>query len=708
MDKFKLIFLYIIISVLHCSLSLAQDDSDTTGYETDEVIITATRTEQKLIDIPFSVQRVDQTQWKTSRKIGMNEVLTNIPGLWLQPRYGNHDVRVSIRGFGTRSNTGIRGVRILLDGIPESEPDGQTRVEALDFTAINKIEVAKGNLTSLYTNAPGGVINFFTDRYFPRSFVMSDNEFGEYNLRKNGIKIGLNGVDERFMATYSYENYRGYRAHSQQYQTRFNAVYETDLNPVSKFSLYGYYVNGLIKLPGSLTLEQYNHDDLAANSRDLSRDAKRISNKGRIGVSYYTKFGKKNSNLIEVTGYGTIKDLTRTAATYRIFTRYGLGGSFRFINQTQIGDRTNEFSVGGDLYYQAGPISEFNNIGGIKGDNLESLTDETLSNVGIYFLNQIPIIKNYLTLLVTGRYDRVVTVASDQLAGFKDTSRTFDKFTPKVALNFKISPRLAIYSSYGLGFDTPANNELDNYPFSTDGGLKLLNPDLVPQSSKNVEFGFKGDLSNRKSNIFRNTFIDLTFFNTKIDDAIIPFTADGTVFFRNAATVNRTGLEFGINTEVAKGLSLKGSYTYSNFKYDDYIARSIDQNGQISDQNFSGNKEPSNPDHNITGELAYQHTIKKKYTLYVKANFQSIGSMFVDDRNTESLQTSSYTLIGSQIGADFDFNSFRVLAFAGLNNITDEKYVAFIQINSDRLEFYEAGPRRNFFGGINLSYMFNR
>ncbi|MBK9404075.1 MAG: TonB-dependent receptor [Ignavibacteria bacterium] len=700
--------LYIILFLLIVYNPAYSQEEDTTVYQTDEVIISATRTEQKVIDIPFSVQRVDKTEWKSSRKMGMNDVLTNIPGLMLQPRYGNHDVRVSIRGFGTRSNTGIRGIRILLDGIPESEPDGQTRVEALDFTAISKIEVAKGNLSSLYTNAPGGVINFFTDKYFPTSFVMSDNEFGEYNLRKNGLKFGVNSGYQRFMTTYSYENYKGYRQHSETYQTRLNSVFETDLNKYSKLAIYGYYVNGLIKLPGSLTLAQYNKDDLAANSRDVSRDTKRISNKGRLGITYNTSFGKTKNNLIELTAYGTIKDLERTAATYRIFTRYGVGSSFRFINKSVIGDRENEFSLGGDLYYQTGPISEFNNIGGKKGDELQTLTDETLSNVGFYFLDQIPIVKKKLAFLVTGRYDRVVTSAQDLIAGFKDTSRLFDKFAPKFALNFKLTPRMSIYGSFGLGFDTPANNELDNYPFSSDGGLKLINPDLNPQSSVNFELGYKGEILNNKSNVFKRTFIELTMFNTKIDDAIIPFTVDGNVYYRNAATVKRTGLEFGLNSNIARGLDFKAAYTYSDFKYDTYKARSIDGEGQITEEDYSGNKEPSNPDNYFTSELSYSYSLGNDQSLFIKGNTLYSGEMYADDKNVDSLKTEDFLLTGVQLGGDLTFKNFRVLAFVGLNNIFDKKYVAFIQVNSDRQEFYESGPRRNFFCGLNISYLFSK
>lgn len=700
--------LFLIIPALCMFLnSNAQDAADSTQYEIDEVVISATRTEQKVIDIPFSVQRVDQSQWKSSRKMGMNDVLSVIPGLWLQPRYGNHDVRVSIRGFGTRSNTGIRGVRILLDGLPESEPDGQTRLEALDFTAISKIEVVKGNMTSLYTNAPGGVINFFTDKYFPRPFVLSANEFGSYDLRKNGLKFGLTSNDERFMATYSYENYGGYRYHSQEYQSRFNTIYEANLDPVSTISIYGYYVNGLIKLPGSLTLEQYNENYLQANPRDVSRDSKRISNKGRLGITYNTKFGKGNSNFVEVTGYGTIKDLSRTAATYRVFTRYGVGSNFRVINQSKIAGRNNEFSVGGDFYYQTGPINEFNNIGGIRGDELQALTDETISNVGFYFTEQFYLYKDYLSLLITGRYDRVNVAASNLLAGFQDTSRLFDQFTPKFAINYKFNPSMSVYGSFGWGFDTPANNELDNFPFSSDGGYKLINPDLEPQNTTSYELGYKGEIINNKSNLFTNTFIELSLFDTKIDDAIVPFTVDGNVFFRNAATVKRTGLEFGVNSTIAQGLTVKAAYTYSNFRYGNYEARSINAQGEINDADYSGNTEPSNPDNNFSAEVAYQYVYKKNYTFFAKGTVLSVGSMFVDDQNLEQYKTPSYTILGSQIGTNLSFNNFSVMAFAGLGNITNEKYVAFIQVNSDRLEFYEAGIPYNFFGGINLNYVFN-
>jgi len=716
----KTIYKLLSILFLFCTAAsgnvFAQYESDspedTSKYETEEIMVTGTRIEAKIIDIPFSVQRIDQSSWISSRKIGLNDILTTIPGLFLQSRYGNHDVRVTIRGFGSRSNSGIRGVRILMDGIPESEPDGQTRVEGIDFTSIGRIEVVKGNSSSLYTNAPGGVINFLTDKYFLRSFVLSENEFGSFDLRKNGLKVGINAKNTRFMLTGSYENYGGYRNHSQQYMNRLNGIYEADVTTNSRFTIYGYYVNTLIKLPGSLTLAQYNENDTAANSRSLDRDEKRITWKGRLGTTFNVNFvTKKFKHTFEVTGYGTIKDFDRTARTYRLITRYGVGSSFRYINKWTLPfiKAANDFSVGGDLYYQTGPISEFTNIGGTKGDELQNLNNETVTNVGFYGVEQFPIIKDRLSLLITARYDRVNYSSQNLIGGFQDTSRLFDKFTPKFALNLKITPVIAVYASFGLGFDSPAFNEMDNYSLSSDSALHLLNPDLEAQKSQNIEGGFKGNLPSIKGKFFTNTFAELTVFHNKIEDVIIPFTIDQDVYYRNAATSKRFGVEFGFNTDIVKGLTLKAAYTFSDFKYDKYIAReiTIDSLLHVTESDFSGNYEPSNPKNLFTGELSYRYIFEKNYTVFAKANYQHVGEMFVNDRNDDSLKTKAYNLINGQIGVDLTFGKVRVMAYGGVNNITDQKYVAFININSDRRDYYESGPRRNFFGGLTLAYMFN-
>lgn len=704
MKKYIIFFIVIFTFAIGEVFSQEIMEVDTTIYETQEIIITGTRTLKKIIDIPYSVERMSQKEIERSSGIGINSLFGTIPGIFTQSRYGNHDVRISIRGFGSRSNTGIRGVRILQDDIPESEPDGQTRIEAIDFNSLGSIEIVKGNSSSLYTNAPGGVVNFKTDLGFNKTFVSLHNEFGSYGLRQNGIKAGILTNDLRFILTYSYRNFDGYREHSQEYQNITNAALQTYLDNNTTVTVLLNSAMGLIKLPGSLKKSEYELDPNKANSTDVSRDSKRFSRKGRLAVRVNSFFGKHNNNEIEFTGYGAIKDFDRTAKTYRLFARYGIGGSFRYINRSEIGSVFNEFSVGSDAYYQTGPISEYNNINGIKGDNLLAQSDETISNFGAYIQDQITIIKNKLDFLLTGRYDNVTFDSKDLLLSVKNSNRNFDKFTPKFAVNFKFTNMLAAYASFGLGFDTPAGNEMDNFPFSSDGGQGLLNPDLKPQSSKNFEIGFKGNIFSEKRNYFNNIFVELTGYNLLIEDEIVPFVVDNTVYYRNAAKTNRKGIEFGLKTEIVKGLTFKSAYTFNDFKYDTYTALTIDQNGNQSTRQYDGNVVPSVPKHNISVDLMYDYNFSKYVRAFIKGNYTYIDKMYVNDANTENAE--SYILLNSLFGIDLSYKGFSLLANIGINNITDKQYVAFININDANGRFYESGPKRNFFGTLNLGYNF--
>jgi iron complex outermembrane receptor protein len=676
---------------------------DSLAYETDDVVVTATRVEKKIIDIPYPVIRLKNTSYKFSRKVTIDDVLENVPGLFLQSRYGNHDVRVSIRGFGSRSNTGIRGVRILLDGIPESEPDGQTRIEAIDFNSVGSIEVVKGNSSSLYTNAPGGVINFINDIYFPYSFATSFNEFGSFDLRRNGVKFGVRTDKYGFLGTYSYHHYKGYRPHSEDYWHIFNTVVDLLPGDETNLQVLGYFVDGLIKLPGSLTKEEFEEDPYQASQREVDRDAKRITTKGRLGLRFKTDFGNQKEHGIEVTGYGTLKYFHRTSSQYKIINRYGIGNSFRYIYRSSIANLDNEFSVGGDMLYQSGPIQFHQNIGGVKGDQLDALTDETISNVGFYFSDYLELYNKQLYLLLTGRYDNVFFEANDQLLATRSNNRRFEAFTPKAALNYKILPNVSIYTSYGFSFDSPAGNELDNYPTSSDPSV-LINPDLKAQKSQNFEVGIKGNLKNRYKLFFSNLLFEATFFSSVIEDEIVPFEVFGDVFFRNAAQTIRSGLEVGADVDVLPWLNFQTSYTFSDFSYDSYDALTINENLDTTSQNFSGSEVPSVPQHNIYAALSFNREFFQGITGYVRTSFRHVTGMYVDDANSD--KTDGYSVLNANAGLDLIFGNFNLLISGGVNNIFDKVFVGFVNINSSTGRFYEAGEPLNFYAGINFGYAF--
>jgi len=676
---------------------------DTIINDLNEVVITGTRVSKKIIDIPYSVVRMNFMDYRYDRKIGSSDILSGVPGLFLQSRYGNHDVRFSIRGFGSRSNSGIRGVRILLDGIPESEPDGQTRIEAIDFNSIGRIEIVKGNASSLYTNAPGGVVNFINDIGFHLSSITQFNQLGSYGLYRNGIKVAVRTKNYGLLTTYSYQNYDGYREHNGEYWHILNMVLETKPSDNTSLKILGYFVDGQIKLPGSLTKEEFEADPWQADQRSIDRDEKRITTKGRLGIRYNASFGDSLNNEIEITSFGTIKYFERTAKDYRIISRYGFGLTARYVNKTRILRRQNEFSVGTDLFSQPARIENYENISGTKGDQLLQLEAESIDNTGFYFSDNYEIIRNKLFVLLTGRYDNIIYYLREETLPSRDDRKKYHAFTPKLALNYKFTPWIAIYTSFGLSYDSPANNEMDSpYP------EYLYNTDIKAQESLNFELGIKGNLLRPESDLFKKILFEATVFNIIVDNEIIPYEVLGDVFFRNAARTHRMGMELGTQLEIIKDLSFAISYTYSNFTYKSYLAKTIEidslSNIVEKEQDFSGNIVPSVPKSNFYLALSYSHPIIRKINGFAKFSYMGISGLWVDDANSD--KTDGYNLLNTVLGLDMNFGNFNMMVSGGVDNIFDEIYVGFTNTNSANKRFYEAGAPRNYFVTVNLGYMF--
>ncbi|NQV03335.1 MAG: TonB-dependent receptor [Bacteroidia bacterium] len=676
---------------------------DTLFRELSEIVITATRMPERIIDIPYSVVRLNYSNYQFDRKVGASDMLSAVPGLFLQSRYGNHDVRFSIRGFGSRSNSGIRGIRILLDDIPESEPDGQTRIEAIDFNSIGRIEIVKGNASSLYTNAPGGVVNFINDIEFDNSSLVQFNQAGSFGLFRKGIKAAVRTNKYRFLTTYSYQNYDGYREHNNEYWHILNTVVETTPSEHTRLTILGYFVDGMIKLPGSLTKEEFEKDPYQANQRSIDRDEKRITTKGRVGIRYNATFGRKLNNDVEVTTYGTIKYFERTSREYRIINRYGLGLSGKYIHRHHIGTHTNEVMFGGDLFAQPARTEYYENINGARGDQILQLTSENITNKGLYFSNNFEILYDKMFFLLTGRYDNVKYRLDEETLPSRGGRLWFHAFTPKVALNYKILPLVALYTSFGYSFDSPANNELDS-----PDPVYLFNQDLKPQESQNFEMGIKGKLYQRNTKWFKRALFEATGFYIVVDNEIVPFEVLGEVYFRNAAKTHRMGTELGGLVEIWENLNLEASYTWSHFRYKTYDARiiEIDTLGNIiqTDRDFAGNIVPSVPANNLYVALSYAHPIGKHYNIFAKVSYQGISGLWVDDANTD--ETAPYSLLNSVLGVDMRFGNFNLMLSGGVNNIFDVIYVGFTNTNSADKRFYEAGAPRDYFVSLNLGYRF--
>ncbi len=678
------------------------ESRDTIKGIIDEVIVTGTRIAKRIIDIPFPVSRINFVDYKYNKKAGINDILESVPGLFMLSRYGNHDVKVSIRGFGSKSRSGIRGVRILLDGIPESEPDGQTRIEAIDFNSVGQIEIARGNLSSLYTNAPGGVINFVNDLEFDKPLLSQFNQFGTYGMRRNGLKFGFRNEHYGVLGTYSNHSYAGYRDHNTEHWNIVNAVIETTHSGNSSLKLLFYFVDGMIKLPGSLTKGEFESDPFQAEQRAIDRDTKRISTKGRLGIRYNSKFGHRLNNEIEITTYATIKYFERTNKEYRIINRNGLGLRVKYINRSQLFNRKNEFIAGTDLLFQPARTEYYQNINGTKGDQILQLVDEKISNTGLYFANNLEIIKKRLFVLFTGRYDNITFKLREETLPSRTDNKNFSAFVPKLALNYKLTEIVSLYTSYGFSYDSPAKNELESFDPEY-----LYNKDLKAKQTNSYEFGIKGFI-NRNSAIMSRAQFEITFFNLNISNEVVPYEVFGEVYFRNAAKTVRRGLEIGTRINVVDQLDFILAYTFSDFYYDSYSALSlqIDSAGSIIEahEDYSGRIVPSIPRNNLFLALTYGMNLTRNMDLFSKVSFNSVSGLWVDDANTD--QTSGYNILNLMAGIDYKLGKLNLLFSCGVNNLFDEVYVGFINTNSAEGRYYEPGEPMSFFGQLNIGYRF--
>jgi iron complex outermembrane receptor protein len=701
----KKITLYFILLLVFTSISYAQEEErDSMKYETEELVITGTRTMEKIIDIPFSVFRVDKKELMFGKKVSAKNVLADVPGLFLQSRYGNKDIRVTIRGYGTRSNTGVRGVKILQDGIPESEPDGETVVDAIDFTSLGGVEVVKGNLSSIYGNSPGGVVNFLTDTYFSDNYFTSNNQYGNYGFIQNGGKVGIKTNDYRFFMSYNYRNLKGYRDHSGEYGHLINSVFEGYLGNKSSISVLSNYVRGINRIPGSLTKEQFDSNPMQARDLAVSQDFRNESKKGRLAVKFKTVFGKQDANELEITGYGGMKDYMKTDDEfYTISTRNSLGSLVRFTNRSKLKDRNNMFTVGMDFASQSGPRTVYDNVNGNKGLTVVDQFEDLQSSVGFYVEDQFELIKNKSNLFFSSRYDKVsLSKNSLQFHGFTDTSRVFDSFTPKLGLNYKITPYIALYTSYGIGIDVPAVSELDNN-YTTSNTKYTLNPDLKPQNSQNFELGIKGNILNKKSEFMRKVKFEATFFDYVVINEIVPFTINQNTFFRNATRTNRLGIEFGLMCEPIEGIELVTNYTLTNFKYQDYSATIQGPSGNTV-ENYNGNFVPSIPRHILNLILNYEFELSRNVNGLLQWDCDYLTEMYVNDNNSES--TPSYFYGNVMAGINFNVGKLNTVIYAGVNNIFDKRYVGYVNINDFYGRYYETGEPRSIYSGLNVSYKF--
>ncbi|MGD9762840.1 MAG: TonB-dependent receptor family protein [Candidatus Binatia bacterium] len=659
----------------------------------DPIVVTASRLPQPLGDAPVSVSVIEQLDIQGAQKtVGLEEALDRVPGVFVQSSQNfAQDVRIQIRGFGTRSPFGIREIKVLMDGLPITEPDGQTQLDDVDLSAIGRIEVVRGPASSLYGNASGGVIQFFSEDAPPVPTAGVLLTGGSYGLGKYVLKGGARSERTRFFVAGSYLQLDGYREHSSTRSANFTGKLMYDLDRSTDVTLLLTAVDAPVADdPGALTRAEVDADPRQARALNVQLDAGEAVQQVRAG-SVLNRRG--DFSALGAYAYFTYRTFDNRlpippAAGDGIvaFDRYATGAGSRWEYHRPVLGWRQSFSLGADVQVQRDDRQRFQNLDGQRGvlglHQIESVTD-----AGVY-VRQAVYLRDDLELSAGARYDWFdydVDVDFPAHSGGSG-SRVLDAWSPSAGLRWTpvwgadaraYAPNLSLHALIGTAFQTPTLTELDN---PNGPGF---NPDVQPQNSITYEIGASAERADRYAASLAAYLIDIT-------DELVPFeSASGRTAFRNAGRSRRLGLEVEWQARLLPPLRWSGAVTLLDAEYREY---------DVGGQSFAGNEEPGIPSWWIYQELAYVHPSG----LFAAAEAFLVDGYFVDDANTAS--AAGYALLNLRAGYERHLGErWTIASFVGLSNVTGASYNGAVRLNALSGRYFEPAPGFNVYGGISIT-----
>jgi iron complex outermembrane receptor protein len=668
------------------AMSLAQaprDSTDSARVRLTPVTVTATRQPTSVFTAPIAVTVVGKPALETKRGYSLDDAVANVPGVFAQSRYGASDVRITIRGFGARgagdrSNAGTsRGIRVLIDGIPETEPDGRTSFDLVDLAAANHVEVVRSNASALWGNAGGGVINISTVPDFSGSFGSVQQMAGSFGFLRTAVQAATALGPAALAVTFTNTMQDGFRANSDSRRALINATLTSPLGDATDFGLFMTAANDLFHIPGPLTRAEAESTPEAANATYAARDERRYNRLGRIGATIRHSFDSASS--LSGMLYVNPKVLQRSErGTFRDFNRYHLGGNAVYRAGYRVSPAVGATTiVGADRAFQSGTILFYSlTEEGTRGTELRDNRAESAANTGV-FVQQSLSFGERLTVDLGARWDEIRYDYRDFFAPQLDDARSFSRVSPKVGVNYRVSQTHSFYANVGGGIEAPAGNETD--PASTFGQdtVTALNPLLEPIRSTTWEIGTKQVLPLRGP--FGFLSYDLAFYNTDVTNEIVPYR--GGRFYFTAGKVRRQGAEVSAALLGVHDAELAGSLTMSRNRYREYVVDSVHYGrpGEFAD--YAGNRVAGVPPLFYSARAG--RNLGDALPLRLAASVRGVGRYFVDDANVVDVPAWLTFAATISTSRPVPAGRFGVRAFLTVDNIADRRYIGSAFVNPD-------------------------
>jgi iron complex outermembrane receptor protein len=677
-----------------------QRPDTTKPYRLPPVRISVTRTELPLAKIPLSIHSVDRDQISRARPTwGLDEALVAVPGVFVANRYNfSQDQRISIRGFGARSAFAVRGIKIFLDGIPQTLPDGQGQLTNLELGEVDRIEVLRGSASALFGNASGGVISIWTrppvvDGVHGEARFVAGS-FGERSGRSwnkwqstAAMRVGAGSAQ----ITVSRLDYQGERDHSAADQRVLNARLRLPIVDGWSLTLItDVGDNPRADNPGSLTLAelQANRDTVPAlnTNRNAGKDVTQVQS----GATLHRTM--TNGGEVTVTIFRLTRGLENPiTTTYIDLDRVAYGARSSVTYPLPLGSLAHRLTAGFDFQRQRDDRQNFNYLNtpgdSATRDTVRSLNQlEHVTEFGPFVQSAFELSPR-TTIMAGLRYDWVNFAVRDRLivGTNPDDSgeRSMRALSGSLGIAVNPSKSLTVYGNAGSSFETPTTTELANSPSGAGG----FNTGLKPQHAWNFELGARGSLDRRFT-------YSAALFRAEVRDALIPYEiAAPRFFYRNAGSTRHQGLEVGGDLAVVPGLNLGAVWTYSDYRFREYSFTDTAGTHALDGRPLAGI-----PDNWLHLTAHAQPPAFAGGWAEVQQTYSS-GYLVSDVANT---RTSPWWSANVRAGWDGEAGSMRLAPFIGINNAFNHRYVSSVVINAARGRYYEPAPGRNVYLGMSI------
>lgn len=654
----------------------------------EEIVVTATRMDTELAKVPESVSVVNQDQIQLGRQeLGLDESLNRIPGLFIENRYNfTQDLRIAIRGAGSRANFGIRGIKIYIDGIPATTADGQGGVDDIDIGSAQRVEVIRGPASSLYGSAAGGVISIFTEDGPKTPFVEAYATAGQYDMQKFGFKFGGQYKKLNYFVNAWHLGMLGYRDHSRVDQWLINSKFRYDIDEDSDLTMIFNEVDSPIaEDPGGITAAQVSTDPTQAYASNLLYDAGEALDQQRVGFVYRRQLTENSE--IRLRNYYLWRHfltfLPLSGDGVSGFDRFFYGGGGQYTYTGSLMGHSNQFTTGVDVDIQNDDRQRWDNNFGFKGPLTEN-QDENAQNYGIYFRDALDI-TDKLQFSVGGRYDVVDLKVGDKFLANGDQTGNlkFDQFSPAVGIVWTMVPGVSLFANYGTAFETPTFVELGGLSQDLTENLGGYT-NVKAQTADSYEVGMRG-------NFWDNRVVyDFAGYTMKVKNEITNVETLGNRGVFDTANTDRNGAEASVVVQLLEPLKWTTSYTYSDFHFSKFP----------TNPGFVGKRMPVIPQQQFYTELAYRH----ESGFYAIWDLQWVDRLYADNGNTAV--NPAYTVSNLRFGDNFDLGGVVLGPFVGINNLFSEKYNGNVRPNAFGGRFFEPAPKRNIYGGVTVRYNF--